>query len=344
MKAARSSFLVAWLAALLGLGLVAGPSAASNNYVALRLPAQGQSVLENGKVLLKSDAGSVTVAVGFYLPSFSSVKVHFAPLDATGRWTNVQSRTIQLASGQPGDYYMKYGAVTLSGLTRGARYEFVIEAANGTWYKVGAPGHENPNAPRDVRFPLSTSGVNGNFSFPEPPAITVLYPGASAIITTPTYSFQVGANPSTNSVRVRIADGEWRRANFWNGTWWFDWSGYTSRAYSYVVEGWNAFGERTEVGPYTLAVQLASAPSVAIEFPPQNSSIALPYSVNMVANTSTDNVRVRIDGGAWTQCTYSGGRWWYPLRVAPGPHHVVAEAWSPKGERYETPVRYFSVQ
>lgn len=344
MHAGRPPFLAALFAALVGLGLLAGPAAANNNYLALRLPTQSQSVLESGKVLLKSDAGSVTAAVGFYLPSFSSVKLHFSPVDATGRWTNVQTRTIALASGQPGDYYMKYGAVTLTGLTRGARYEFVIEAGNGTWYKVGVPFHENPNVPRDVRYPLSTSGANGDFSFAEPPAITVLHPGSSAIITTPTYAFQVGANPSTNSVRIRIADGEWRPANFWDGKWWFDWSGYSSRAYTYSVEAWNAFGERTEVGSYTLTVQLAAAPSVTIEFPPQNSSIVLPYSVNMVANAGTDNVRVRIDGGEWRQCTYSGGRWWYPIQLSRGAHHVVAEAWSPRGERYETPVRYFTVQ
>lgn len=32
------------------------------------------------------------------------------------------------------------------------------------------------------------------------------------------------------------------------------------------------------------------------------------------------------------------------LFAGPVAQHVVAEAWSPKGERYESPVRYFTVR
>ncbi len=329
---------------------IASPATAQNSYCTLRLSANGACNVDpanGGTIYLANANNAMNFDVAFFQASFSRVRLHYSALDANGRWTSTTSRDITLVNGQPGDYYMKYGTVALSGFTAGRKYAFVIEVPGaGTWFKTNVAQISN-TAPTSVRFFLSATDPSyrdGNFTFVQAPAVTVNYPGSGTIITSSNYTYQIGANASTNNVRIKIDGGDWRNCVLRNGVWCYDWSGYTSRAYVYSVEGWNGLGQRVEQGPYTVTVQLNGAPSVNIEYPPQNSSVSLPYSVNMVANVHTNNVRVRFDGGSWRQCTYSGGRWWCPITLGAGSHSVVAEAWNAQGGRFETAERVFSVR
>ncbi len=83
-------------------------------------------------------------------------------------------------------------------------------------------------------------------------------------------------------------------------------------------------------------------PFVVIDFPQENEVItSTQYEIRMGANASTNNVKIKIDSGNWSQCYQSGGYWWFHWEFYPnGPHEIIAEAWNELGQRSETGIRH----
>ncbi|MCK4659256.1 MAG: hypothetical protein KAV82_07005 [Phycisphaerae bacterium] len=91
---------------------------------------------------------------------------------------------------------------------------------------------------------------------------------------------------------------------------------------------------------------MGAVPFVSIDYPQEDEIItSATYVIRMTASDSSDNVRVKIDAGDWSQCYWSDGHWWFDWSNYPtGDREMIAEAWSVFGQRYETAVRHCSYQ
>lgn len=72
------------------------------------------------------------------------------------------------------------------------------------------------------------------------PAVRVLYPKEGEVITSPTYTFHIGAIPEANNVEVSIDQGDWKPCRQALGLWWYDWADYEP--------GYHVLLARTRIG------------------------------------------------------------------------------------------------
>ena len=93
---------------------------------------------------------------------------------------------------------------------------------------------------------------------------------------------------------------------------------------------------------YSFTVQ--APPYVTIDYPQENEVIISPvYTIRIGASASTNNVRVKIDTGDWSQCYFASGYWWFVWANYPaGTHQMISEGWDVLGQRSETLVRHCS--
>jgi hypothetical protein len=81
-------------------------------------------------------------------------------------------------------------------------------------------------------------------------------------------------------------------------------------------------------------------PYAVIDYPTENESIGPTYTIRLGSNASTNNMRVKIDTGDWSQAYYSSGYWWFDwANYGMGSHTIVAEGWNALGQRTESSVR-----
>ncbi|MEW6556935.1 MAG: hypothetical protein AB1349_06230 [Elusimicrobiota bacterium] len=132
------------------------------------------------------------------------------------------------------------------------RIEYVLHCFyNGeTWLKANSiiiPPYGTGD-PQEVIFQLrgDGGGYNMNYRAVETPYVLIDYPQENEVITSPTYTIRIGANSSTNSVRVKIDTGDWSQCRQSVGYWWFDWANYPAGAHEIIAEGWNRLGQRSE--------------------------------------------------------------------------------------------------
>lgn len=89
-------------------------------------------------------------------------------------------------------------------------------------------------------------------------------------------------------------------------------------------------------------------PYVVIDFPQENEIIRSPtYTIRIGTNKSTNNVRVKIDTGDWSQARFDSatGFWWFDWANYPaGAHTIIAEGWNELGQRSETTPRNCTFQ
>jgi hypothetical protein len=84
--------------------------------------------------------------------------------------------------------------------------------------------------------------------------------------------------------------------------------------------------------------------NVLIDFPHNNDNIGNEYSIKMIANASTNNVRVKIQKtgttGIWNQARQDDtGTWWYDWKnIENGQYEIIAESWNVAGQRFETAI------
>ncbi len=108
-------------------------------------------------------------------------------------------------------------------------------------------------------------------------------------------------------------------------------------------KGWPRIGAPTGSNFYFITIE---TPYVVIDYPQENETITSPaYTIRIGANASTNNARVKIDTGDWSQCRWSAGYWWFDWSSYPaGPHQIIAEGWNEVGQRSETSVRHTTYQ
>ena len=85
--------------------------------------------------------------------------------------------------------------------------------------------------------------------------VTMDYPQAKEIITSPHYTFRFDPSPETESVEVSIDDGPWQACRKSGQYFWFDWTGFASGHHAIVARGVLADGGTEETRPRVARVQ-----------------------------------------------------------------------------------------
>jgi hypothetical protein len=76
-------------------------------------------------------------------------------------------------------------------------------------------------------------------------ALTIDYPMEGEIVTSPVYTFRLGA-VEPKSVEISLNGGTWSPCREMVGNWWFDWSSYQAGAYSLSARMTDKNGKTTK--------------------------------------------------------------------------------------------------
>lgn len=188
-----------------------------------------------------------------------SATLHWGIIDQNGNWTNVQDTPMvgTTESNFTCGSVRSVWRVFLPAQTGKETIKFVYKANgfNGEkWFKDAGKTH-NGSGPglcggnlSQAGWPRATveNGSDFTFNVVETPYVTLDYPQENEIIRSANYTIRIGANASTNNVRVKIDTGDWSQARFASGYWWFDWANYPVGSHQIIAEGWNELGQRTE--------------------------------------------------------------------------------------------------
>ena len=88
--------------------------------------------------------------------------------------------------------------------------------------------------------------------------VTMDYPQAKEIITSPHYTFRFDPSAETESVEVSINDGSWQPCRKAGQYFWFDWAGFGSGHHAIVARAVLADGRTEEAAPRVVRVNLES--------------------------------------------------------------------------------------
>lgn len=95
----------------------------------------------------------------------------------------------------------------------------------------------------------ATAGVGGR--------VILDHPQRGEKITSPQYTFRVGATGDTERVEISINKGAWQRCRHSVGYWWYDWAGYTDGRYQAAVRAYTKNGPVPASDPAKFLVVLA---------------------------------------------------------------------------------------
>lgn len=80
------------------------------------------------------------------------------------------------------------------------------------------------------------------------------HPQQGERISSPCYTFRVGAAPDAERVELSINKGPWQPCRCAVGYWWYDWAGYTAGKYQAEVKAWTKSGKAVAAGPVKFQV------------------------------------------------------------------------------------------
>jgi hypothetical protein len=69
------------------------------------------------------------------------------------------------------------------------------------------------------------------------PKLEIEYPAADEVVTSPTYTFRVGATETLVEAEISIDRKAWQPCRHACGFWWFDWSGYAPGEHQVAARG-----------------------------------------------------------------------------------------------------------
>jgi hypothetical protein len=87
------------------------------------------------------------------------------------------------------------------------------------------------------------------------------YPQEDEKITTPHYTFRIGAIRETARVEISIDKGPWRACRPSAGYWWYDWSNYNDGPHQALAKAHEKEGHALTSAPRRFQVSLAVSPS-----------------------------------------------------------------------------------
>lgn len=185
---------------------------------------------------------------------------------------------------------------------------------------------------------LHFSIVDQNYNWVDPRVVEMIFDPASAYPGT----VKASVGPFYGSLRMEFvieSGGTWYKASVAETAWLPSegpHNGPRIPGYKY------AEAQLLSDGQWNFVIFYITPPITIIDFPRDGERITSPaYTLKMIPNSSTNNVRVSIDGGDWLQARREpDGYWYYDWSgYSEGTHTIKAEAWNIFGERYETPLK-----
>lgn len=82
------------------------------------------------------------------------------------------------------------------------------------------------------------------------------HPQRGEKITSPQYTFRVGALGDIERVEISINQGPWQACRYSVGYWWYDWSGYSAGRYQAAVRAQTRGGRTLASDPAKFSVAL----------------------------------------------------------------------------------------
>lgn len=76
-----------------------------------------------------------------------------------------------------------------------------------------------------------------------PTPLEIDYPSSGETVTSPTYTFRLGAGEPLVEAEVSIDRGPWQRCRHACGMWWYDWSDYEAGSHQLAARGVTRSGD-----------------------------------------------------------------------------------------------------